>query len=206
MPVAKEDDIRRIIGPDREARLWRAIHRAWDDVAADISRYNRWPRSRANMMFERLAVRLQEEFADEHPKVRFSFSDETVKIIFDEYVLARCKKANGRGFAQNVETQATLAFCEAQDDLPGFQGFQKIEIVYVVNDTGTAINGIIIQARDGDKRLWAYSIERPASADDAMIPPVPLSPRPHPPTSDGSDLVQPRKKLAEKEEDDKSGK
>jgi hypothetical protein len=82
MPVANEDDVRRIIGTNREAKLWRAFHTAWDDVAGDISRYNRWPRSRANMVFERLAVRLLEEFADD-PRVRFSFGDETVKIIFN---------------------------------------------------------------------------------------------------------------------------
>jgi hypothetical protein len=207
MPIAKEDDVRRIIGGDREVKIWRAVHRAWEDVRADIPRYSIWPRSRANMMFERLAVRFQEEFADEHPRVRFCFKDETVKIVVDEVILARCKKANDRGLGQNIETQTNMMFCEAQDDLFGFEGLQKVEIVYFLNQMATSIQGIVVQARDGDMRLWAYPIDRrEAGGAGIVVPtPLPLPPAP-PPSSDASDLVQPRKKPDGKDETDKSEK
>jgi hypothetical protein len=158
------------------------------------------------MMFERLAVRFQEEFIGEHPAVRFHFNDETVKIIFDELILARCKKANDRGLGQNIETQANMAFCEAQDDMFGFEGYQKIEIVYALNPTATAVRSVIIQARDGGMRLWAYPIERPAAVGMAgTVAPTPL-PLPPAPSSEASDLVQPRTKPDGKEETDKSEK
>ena len=119
MPVAKEGDVRRILGGGREAKIWRGVDRAWKDVSADIGRYSIWPRSRAIMMFERLAVRFQDHFH----RSQTERTDETVKMIFDELVLARCKKANDRGLGQNIETQANMSFCEAQDDLFGFDGY-----------------------------------------------------------------------------------
>ena len=114
-----------MFGPDRQAKLWRTVHRAWVDVAADISKYSIWPRSRANMMFERLAVRLQEEFADEHPKVRFSFSDETVKIIFDERVLADVKKQTIAGLARTLRLKPTWHFAKLRTICLASRDFKK---------------------------------------------------------------------------------
>jgi hypothetical protein len=71
MTIPTEREARRILTSDRQAKFWRAIHKAWDDVLADLPKYSRWPRSRANMMFERLAIRLQEEFAGESIEIRF---------------------------------------------------------------------------------------------------------------------------------------
>lgn len=201
MPIPSEPSVRAILTPSREAKIWRAFHAAWEDVAADIAKYSIWPRSRANMMFERLAVHLQEEFASESDKIRFCFADETVKVVFDEQLLVRFKKANGRGLGQNIETTATLLFCEQERDLFGFAGFQKIEIVYVVNAFGTAIRNILVQARDGDVRVWCYPLNRPEVMGEGA-PVVPLHPITPTPPSYASDLVQPRKTPVRKEETD----
>jgi hypothetical protein len=71
----------------------------------------------------------------------------------------------------------------------------------------TSIQGIVVQARDGDMRLWAYPIDRrEAGGAGIVVPtPLPLPPAP-PPSSDASDLVQPRKKPDGKDETDKSEK
>jgi hypothetical protein len=199
MPVAVEEDVRRTISPDREAKAVRAFHAAWRDVQVDQSKYNIWARTRANMMFERLTVRLQEEFASDS-SVRFFFADETIKITFDNLILGRCKKANDRRLGQNVPTQAVMTFCEADDELPGFSGLQKVEILYVVNRVGTAIEQIFVQARDGDMRLWAYPMNDIAEGG-AVVAPLPLQPPPPPPPGDASDLVQPRTRPAEQKED-----
>ena len=209
MPIASLDDVRRIIGPDREERLSRAFHKAWEDVAADIHKYPRWPRTRANMIFERLAIRLQEEFIDDFG-VSFYFHDETVKMVLDDTILARCKKADEQGLGHNIDTQANIAFIEAQLELPGLEELQKMEIVYGVNQFGTEMDGIAVQARDGDMRLWAYPIPSGAAGSStATIIPLPLPPSPPPssaPATDASDLVQPRKTPAGDEETDKSEK
>jgi hypothetical protein len=177
MPLAAMDDVRRIIGPDREEKLSGAFRKAGDDVAVDISKYSRWPRTRAN------------------------FHDETVKMVLDDTILARCKKANEDGLGANIDTQANMAFVEAQLDLPGLEGLQKIEIVYDVNQFGTDMDGIAVQARDGDMRLWVYPIPSGAAGAGAgTVVPLPLPPSPPSPltpTADVSDLVQPRHRPAE---------
>ncbi len=103
-----------------------------------------------------------------------------------------------------------MAFIEAQYELPGLVGLQKIEIVYGVNFIGTAIDGIAVQARDGQMRLWAYPIPSETAGGDAgTIVQLPLPPAPSAPSvpsTDASDLVQPRKKPAVEEETDNSGK
>jgi len=95
MAIPIEVEVRGVLHPDREAKIERAFMRAWQDWLDDPQRamYSRWPRTRANMLFERIADRLQEEFADD-PGVQFHFQDETIKVAFHDKVLARFKKAD----------------------------------------------------------------------------------------------------------------
>ncbi|MGE0116627.1 MAG: hypothetical protein AB7S71_06485 [Dongiaceae bacterium] len=200
MTVALESDARKILSPMREGKIRSAFERAWTDwlESPERAKYSRWARTRANMVFERIAVRLLEAFADDRG-VRFHFQDETIKIIFDKLLLVRCKKANERGLGGNVPTQANMAFCEAQSDLPGLPGLQKIEIVYLLNDTATAIENIVVQARDGDMRLWAYTL---GGIEDGGASIVPLRPSSPPPSYDPADIVNPRQPTERDEESD----
>jgi hypothetical protein len=198
--MTSEDDTRRVITPSREAKLFRAVNEAWEDVRKDLSRYSIWARTRACMMFERLAVRLQEAFIGD-PGVRFEFANESVKIAFDDKIVARVKKADGRGLGHNVQTEINDLFCDQADMFPGFEPLDKIEIVYVLNIYGTEIKRIMVQARDGEVRLWAYRIDDTALGTTALIEPLPTRPM-APSTAD--DLVQPRAKPIVKDESDKS--
>lgn len=200
--MTSEDDTRRVIDPFREAKLSRAVNEAWEDVRKDLARYSIWARTRACMMFERLTVRLQEAFIDE-PGVRFEFANETVKIAFDDKIVARVKKADSRGLGHNVQTETNDLFCDQFDVFPGFEPLDKIEIVYVLNMYGTEIKRIMIQARDGDVRLWAYEIDDTALGTTAPVHTLP--PRPSAPiASDLENLVQPKAKPNVKDETDKS--
>jgi hypothetical protein len=195
-----EDNTRRIITGPREAKLCKAFQEAWEDVRKDRPRYSIWPRTRANMVFERLAVRLQEQFIDD-PGVRFEFANETVKIIFDDKIVARVKKADSRGLGHNVQTETNDLFCEQADMLPGFEPLDKLEIVYMLNMYSTEIRRVMVQARDGEVRLWAYEIDNAALGTTAPVTPLPI--RPVAPSS-ADDLVQPRTKPLVKDESDKS--
>jgi hypothetical protein len=197
--MTSEDDVRDIVPPEREARLYRSFDQAWDDVQKDRHKYPIWARTRAGMVFERLAIRLQENFADD-PGVRFVFATETVKIVFDEKLLVRCKKADSQGLGHNIPTQANDLFCD-QGSLPGIAPLDKIEVVYVLNAYGTEIKRIVVQARDGDVRLWSYEIDDTALPAAATIAPFPTPPVLPPP--DLSEIVQPRSKPAAKDETDK---
>jgi hypothetical protein len=179
-------------------KLYRSFDQAWADVQQDRHRYPIWARTRAGMMFERLAIRLQENFAGD-PGVRFVFATETVKVIFDEKLMIRCKKADGQGLGHNIPTGANDMFCE-QGAFPGFEPLEKVEVVYVLNAYSTAIKRIMVQARDGDVRLWAYEID-----DTALPAAAPIAPFPTPsaPSPDISMLVQPRTQPVSKDETDK---
>lgn len=151
------------------------------------------------MVFERIAVRLQEQFIDD-PGMHFDFANETVKITIDQRLWARCKKANAKGLGQNVPTQANDLFCE-QDMFAAVAPLDKIEIVYVVNTLGTDISSVLIQARDGDVRLWAYEIDDTALASTAPVITMPTPATPPALVPDASDLVNPRTKPASKDEE-----
>lgn len=195
--MTKEDDVRKVLTPERAAKLYRATREAWADVQQDIARYPHWPRTRASMMFERLKIRLQEQFATD-TGIHFAFADETMKIVIDGNLVARCKKADSRGLGHNISTDANDLFIE-QGSL--FEAQDKIEIVYVLNTYATEISKVLVQARDGDVRLWAYEIDDAALGTAAPVTPMPT--RPLPPHS-ADDLVQPRAKPLVKDESDKS--
>jgi hypothetical protein len=198
--MSDEDDVRSILTSVREAKIYRAVKHAWADYMQDRARYPRWARTRANMMFERLAIRLQEQFIDD-PGIHFTFHDETVKIVADQKLLARCKKADNRGLGHNVPTQANDLFCD-QGSLSIVTAFDKVEIVYVINSLGTEISKVLVQARDGEERLWTYEID-----DTALVTTAPVTPLP--PTApsvvpDDAELVKPRTRPVAKEEEDKN--
>jgi len=198
MTVPTYEEARAVIYAEREAKIAKAFAAAWHDweTCPVRGKYSCWPRTRANMVFERIADYLLEEFADD-PGVRLVFMDETIKVVFDEKIVARCKKANALGLGQNIETQIVLKFVEAQPDIPGLDGLKKLEIVYVLNELQTTIRDVVVQARDGDLRLYSYAIGD--AAEGAAVLPFPALP-PHRPAPqpggsiyDASDLVQPRK-------------
>jgi hypothetical protein len=195
--MTSEDDVRKVLTPERAAKLYRAIQQAWTDVQQDIARYPHWPRTRAGMVFERLRIRLQEQFATD-TGAYFTFADETMKVVFDGKLVARCKKADSRGLGHNIPTDANDLFVE-QGSL--FETQDKIEVVYVLNTYATDVSKVLVQARDGDVRLWAYEIDDAALGISAPVTPLP--PRPTAPSS-ADDLVQPRAKPIVKDESDKS--
>lgn len=199
--MSGEDDVRGIITPIREAGIFRAFHQAFNDYLQDQARYPRWPRTRANMVFERLAVRLQEQFIDD-PGMRFVFENETVKIVVDQKILARCKKADSAGLGHNVPTFSNDLFVTQNDLLATVAPFDKVEIVYAVNILGTEISKVVVQARDGDIKLWSYEIDDSALTKAAPVTPLP-TPKLPPLAADASDLVQPRSKPAAQDEEDK---
>ncbi len=192
MSVPTYDEARRLLNPDREGRLFRAILTAWDDWHDCPARgdYSRWPRTRANMVFERVAARLQEEFGSD-TGVQCVFMDETIKVVIEDSIVLRVKKANALGLGQNIQTQAVLDFVDAQPDLPGMSGLGKLEVVYVLNDLQTRIAAVQVHARDGEMKLYSYAIG--AASEGATILPFP-SPSRGPDTSGSyaDDLVRPK--------------
>jgi hypothetical protein len=188
MAIPTHDEARAIISPKREEKIVWAFSSAWSDWEGcpDRTRYSRWPRTRANMVFERLAERLQEALGDDDG-VKFHFQDETIKVVFDDQIVARVKKANGLGLGQNIQTAAVTRFVEAQSDIDGFGAHKKIEIVYFLNLLQTAISSVVAQARDGEMQIWVWTLGK--GAEGAEIVPFPLPDPPRRPALDVADEI-----------------
>lgn len=114
-------------------------------------------------------------------------------------MIIRFKKSNGNGVGSNINTQAELDFCDLQVDLPGYPGLQKIEIVYSLNVTETAIADITVLARSGDRRLWSYDI---AGSGGATVMPF-MQPKRPLPDFDIDRMIVPKKPDEQAEEGDK---
>ena len=204
MTVPTHTEAKTTISSVREAGIVSAFAAAWSDWenSPDRGHYSRWARTRANMVFERLAARLQEAFVND-PGVRFHFKSETIKIVFDDSIVARVKKANGVGLGENIVTGAVTQFIEAQPDIDGLGGLKKIEIVYVLNKFQTAIRDVVAQARDGGMQIWRWTLGK--GAEGAEIIPFTLPPAPPPVERGAADQVvnpKPTKKPDEASESD----
>lgn len=201
MAIPIESNVREIMTPERETKIGRSYARAMGDwmESRDRPKLNRWPRTRANNLFEYLVNHLIDEF-NEDAGVQFNWHTETFKLIIDGKLLIRFKKANRNGVGSSIGTQAELDFCDPQIELPGMPGLQKIEIDYTLNTFGTAIDEINVVARNGGKPLWTYVINENGGVSGASV--IPLSP-PQSPVPSVEDMVRPRQ--PKKDEKSKKG-
>ena len=190
MLLANEKEVRSILTSDRETRIAQAYRLAWTDWWNNPARQrlNTWSRTRANNLFEYLFYHLKSEFKDD-PRTRFFFERETFKLIIEEELVIRFKKSNSHGVGSNIGTQAEFDFCDPQTELPGLPGLHKVEIVYSLNVTQSAIDQITVLARNGDRRLWSYNIM--GSSESALAQLVP--PRSPVSDSDIDRMVMPKK-------------
>lgn len=195
MATAIEAEVRAILTTDREQRINRAYNQAWLDwwTSADRQKISRWPRTRANNLFEYLATRLVAEFKGDD-EAKFIWHRESFKLIIDCRLVIRFKKSNGNGVGSNIGTQAEFEFRDPQADLPGLPGIQKVEIVYALNVTETAIAEVTVLARNGDKRRWSYDIT--GNSGGAAVIPLMQTP---PPTADIDQMIVPKKTTGKEE-------
>lgn len=199
MATAIEAEVRSILTPAREDKIDTSYTKAWNDWwnSGDRKKLSRWPRTRANNIFEYLATHLIEAFADD-AGARFIFQRETFKLILDHRLIIRFKKTGHNGMGSCIDTQANLNFEDPQMDFPGFPKVQKIEVDYVLDVTETGLAEIIVLARNGDKKTWSYSIN-PSSGGAEVLPLI----HPEPPVTPIEDLVIPR--ILEKPKKSKNG-
>ena len=133
---------------------------------------------------------------DGEPRVRVLQKDETVKLLVDDSLLLRIKKANDDGLGSNIQTQAVLEFVCQEPDIPGLLGeLHKIEICYFEDETGAEIGAVFVTARDNNTKLWSYEIGRPEAISATIIP------FPTGPIDDAAPEIAPRKSDPEKNVD-----
>jgi hypothetical protein len=174
---ADEDVVRRVLQPHQDL-IFKAVHGAWADWRElPLGGRLLFPgRTRACLIHDFMVQRAMAAWSSDS-SVRVIQKDETAKFIVADQVVLRFKKADDRGLGSNIPTQASMEFAGQQYELPGLPDAHKVEVVYLLNRLQTQIDQILVVARDGDKRLWDYSI---APAETADIIPLPTSGIPEP--------------------------
>ena len=90
--------------------------------------------------------------------VRLIDGQETTYFVVEQRLVFRLKMGDGCGISSNIETQASLAFTDPQQALPGIPDHGRVDIVYVLNPFETLIDRVLVVARDGDRAAWSYPI------------------------------------------------
>lgn len=173
--------------------LARIVLGAWEDwkqKAHEIG--NRFARTSANVVFERMIARAIPEF-DPMPGMHIKTGHQTVHFLYQSAVLFRFKKGDERGLSRNYPTQTALAFNDQNCDLFGAPGISRIDVVYQLDRLATCVADVAVVARHESNVLWSYSI---LDADAKTADVIPMNPKlPSPVES----LVRPKIKLPEQE-------
>lgn len=146
-----------------------------------------YSRTTANLMFDAIARRAIPAFHAE-PAVMLLMEAQTFKVLAGGVIL-RFKKGGNDKLGCNIPTQAALAFMDAAGVLPGMPPeCGKVEVIWRANSIGTALECVLVIARDGDRLLWEYEI---APEPSTGVVPLPITPR-DPSDDDAGDLVKPK--------------
>jgi hypothetical protein len=151
------------------------------------------PRSRASIIFDFIKARALAEFHDD-PNIRAIPKGQTVHFLFQDRVLVRFKKANSAGLGSNIETQAVIEFVDPQFPLFALPPIFNVEVCYHLDKLATRMAMLAVTARQRNTKLWAYELDRPASA--AIVPMPEL-----PPADATPPEVRPRKPLDKPDSD-----
>lgn len=177
------------------ARIVRVILGAWADWMAS-GKSGRWKRrrSRANYIWEELACGAEAVFAND-PSVRIFPRNQSCWFHIDSLVF-RFKKSDASGLTNNYPTQAALEYHDPQEDLPGIPKVQRLEVTYVLNKLETAVQDILLVARDQGRVSWCSSLLR--DDDGGNVVPITVAPAPKPPTPAPKTIKIPVKSKHEK--------
>lgn len=150
-----------------------------------------YSRTSANEVFDAIARRAIPAFHAEEA-ARLMIEAQTFKVLVGGVIL-RFKKGGDDKLGCNIPTQAAMAFMDAEGVLPGMPPeCGKVEVIWRPNEIGTALECVLVVARDGDRLLWEYEI---APEPSTGVVPLPITPR-DPSDDDAGDLVKPKSKPA----------
>lgn len=144
---------------NRQEHLHRAVVGGWKDYK-ESSEYGKWKRkgTRASIVWERMVDRAMESFF-EADGVQVREQDDTVSFVFDESLLLRLKKGDSKKLTRNYPTITALSYHHHDNDLFGYPGLYRVEVVYVLNELETEVEGVYVVAREGSKKLWDFELK-----------------------------------------------
>lgn len=169
MSIPDQTEVKEILG-DFEDRIRAVVDRAWQEWL-DLPNRGRFVfinRVRAVLVFDFIARLAQQEFADD-PNIHVIVKRQTVQFLFRQSVLVRFKKGNAKGIGSNIITSTVLDFVDPERTIPGLvPEIMKVEICYSPDTLGLALYEVAVVARNEDRRIWAYPIDKAPPAAPVM--------------------------------------
>lgn len=196
MPVATKDEVQGALQP-YHALIRKVIDDAWAEWRA-IEAFRReqefgaiaYTRTISNHMFDAIARLAIRAFAP-LDGIHIRQEAQTVKFFAGGKALFRFKKGDDAKLGCNIPTEAALAFIEADRVVSGLPPeTAKVEIIWQPNEIWTQIERVLVIARDGDRLIWEYDIDRDEGG--AVVLAFPTPPAPEPSDEDDIPLVKPK--------------
>ena len=155
----------------RNVVFYDAIRAGWADYLSQENR-GRWRRraTGANIIWEGAVDYAIRNFLDD-PQVFVLPHDDTVSFIIEDAVLLRIKRADHSLKSSNYPTETALLFDDHEADLFGYQGLQRVEVCYVLNQFLTGIDWIGIAANNNGVHLWEIELKGAEAKTENVVTP-----------------------------------
>lgn len=160
MPLPQRDYVQQVFAKrNRASRVHTAVQRAWATVGESYPERGRWIRKATfrALMWE-AAIRELELISRDDSGFRPLFHRDTASFLLDNSVLFRFKHADVALSTSNYPTSEALAFDDPDVDLWGYEGIQRVELCYVLDELETSVVWVGVAARAYGRFLWKLGL------------------------------------------------
>ncbi|EPE95690.1 hypothetical protein [Rhizobium grahamii] len=156
-----------LVKNDRATKIYEAVHRAWDRAVELYPQRAVWLRKATfrGIVWEHV-VRELNSLASADPGIAPLFHRDTASFIIDNVILFRFKHASVSLATANYPTPEAVAYDDHEMDLYGYEGLQRVELCYVLNEFETEVIWVGISARNNGEFLWKIEL----TSDGIAIP------------------------------------
>ena len=167
MPILDQSSAERAIEPFFPDFV-HIVQSAWSDWRiGGIAPQMQHKRVRANIVWNQLITHAKRRF-DGRAGVRVDVLAPWDGVVIGNDIFIRMKKADQKLLSRNYPTKSALAFVDQSQDL--FGGIARLELVYLLDDSETAIERIVLIQRHKKSIAWMIDLLGQAPMSQNVIP------------------------------------
>lgn len=201
MPVITQEAAENAVRPYADDFI-HIVQSAWSDWLGDaIAAQMQHKRVRANYVWNQLLARAKRQF-DDKAGIRVTTFAPWDGVLIGDNIFIRMKKADKQLLSRNYPTKSALAFLDQTRDM--FGGVARLELVYLLDDSETKIERIVLVQRQKQSVVWMIDL---LGADPMMQNVIPFAepPADKPAGSVADRVLKPKRKLPDNDKDVASG-
>jgi hypothetical protein len=167
MPILDQSSAARAIEPFT-ADFVHIVQSAWSDWRSGVvAPQMQHKRVRANVVWNQLIAHAKRRF-DGRTGIRVETLTPWDGVLIGDDIFVRMKKADQKLLSRNYPTQSALAFVDQTQDL--FGGIARLELVYLLDDSETVIERIVLVQRHKKSVAWMIDLLGQAPMAQNVIP------------------------------------